>query len=196
MDNLDSGNSKKNILLITPMLHQGGFERVCLTTARLLSKCYHVTVAVFSLEDLAFDITGLDVIDLQLKAREGFAGKLLNVCKRVRKLKRLKKEKHIDVSYSFGATANLANVLSRMNDQIWTGVRGFAALGNRRLMQFVCNKSDKVVCCSKAMASEMSKKYYAKEIVTLWNPCDIDQIQSQAAAMILSLKISLIRKIR
>ena len=36
----------KNILLITPMLHQGGFERICVQTAYLLSQEYHVTIAM------------------------------------------------------------------------------------------------------------------------------------------------------
>ena len=31
---------KKKIMLIVPMLHQGGFERVCVATARLLEPYY------------------------------------------------------------------------------------------------------------------------------------------------------------
>ncbi len=39
----------KKIMLITPMLHQGGFERVCVMTARLLQEDYEVVVVVFSM---------------------------------------------------------------------------------------------------------------------------------------------------
>ena len=77
---------RKKIMLIVPMLHQGGFERICIMTARLLEKEHDVTVVVFSLEDLAFDISGLTVIDLGLEAKSGKLGKILNVLKRGRKL--------------------------------------------------------------------------------------------------------------
>lgn len=30
-------DKKKRVMLIVPMLHQGGFERVCVATARLLA---------------------------------------------------------------------------------------------------------------------------------------------------------------
>ena len=39
---------KKKIMLIVPMLHQGGFERVCVATARLLEPFYEVYIVIFS----------------------------------------------------------------------------------------------------------------------------------------------------
>ena len=33
-------NKKKNLMLMVPMLHQGGFERVCIKTARLMQEYY------------------------------------------------------------------------------------------------------------------------------------------------------------
>ena len=67
-------NDKKNLLLIVPMLHQGGFERVCVQTARLLEPYYHVSILIFSSKDINYDITGLDVIDIDLPG--GKKGKL------------------------------------------------------------------------------------------------------------------------
>ena len=48
----------KKVMLISPMLHQGGFERICVMTARLLQEEYEVVIAVFSLDDIAFDVSG------------------------------------------------------------------------------------------------------------------------------------------
>ena len=50
----------KKIMLITPMLHQGGFERICVMTARALSqrRDTEAVIVVFSMEDIAFDISG------------------------------------------------------------------------------------------------------------------------------------------
>ncbi len=64
----------KKIMLITPMLHQGGFERICVMTARALSqrRDTEAVIVVFSMEDIAFDVSGLTVIDLNLK--QGTAG--------------------------------------------------------------------------------------------------------------------------
>ena len=50
--------SKKKLLLVVPMLHQGGFERVCVRTARIMEPWFEVTIAMFSDADIAYDITG------------------------------------------------------------------------------------------------------------------------------------------
>ncbi len=102
----------KKIMLITPMLHQGGFERVCVMTARLLQEDYEVVVVVFSMEDIAFDISGIKVIDLKLPARKGKLGKLFNILRRCLKLSFLQRRLKTDVSYSFGMSANISNALS------------------------------------------------------------------------------------
>ena len=52
---------KKKIMLIVPMLHQGGFERVCVATARLLEPHFDVCIVMFDSRDIAYDIKGLDV---------------------------------------------------------------------------------------------------------------------------------------
>ena len=50
---------KPRLLLVVPMLHQGGFERVCVRTARILRNDFEVTIAMFSDADIAYDINGL-----------------------------------------------------------------------------------------------------------------------------------------
>ena len=105
---------KKKFMLIVPMLHQGGFERVCVATARLLEPYYEVYVVIFSAMDIAYDIRGLHVIDIHMKSVEGKAGKVLNVFRRAKRVAALKEEYGIDIAYSFGPTANLVNVFSGM----------------------------------------------------------------------------------
>ena len=72
-------NSKKNLMLMVPMLHQGGFERVCITTARLMQEYYNVHILIFSSKDINFDIDGLDVIDINVPAKKGVINKIINV---------------------------------------------------------------------------------------------------------------------
>ena len=63
-------DKKINLMLVVPMLHQGGFERVCVKTARLLAPLYNVTIAVFDLSDAAFDLEGLHVEELGIGAAD------------------------------------------------------------------------------------------------------------------------------
>ena len=73
---------KKKIMLIVPMLHQGGFERVCVATARLLEPHFDVCIVMFDSRDIAYDIKGLDVTDLHMGVRPGKLAKVFNVIKR------------------------------------------------------------------------------------------------------------------
>lgn len=73
------------------MLHQGGFERVCVATARLLEPFYEIYIVIFSSRDIAYDIRGLRVIDLHMGAADGKLAKIRNVFRRSRKVRRLKK---------------------------------------------------------------------------------------------------------
>ena len=167
-------------MLISPMLHQGGFERICVMTARLLQKEYDVVIAVFSLEDVAYDISGLQVIDLKLKARKGKLNKGINVFRRSRKLTCLQKKLGIDVSYSFGMTANIANALTTGARRKLTACHSFEEIKDVLYMKLISCHSDRVFCCSKKMADLVQKKYGFTNVQALWNPCDIEGIQKQS----------------
>lgn len=171
---------KKKIMLISPMLHQGGFERICVMTARLLQKDYEVVIAVFSMEDVAFDIEGLQVIDLDLKAKSGKLNKVINVLKRSRKLARLQRELEIDVSYSFGMTANIANALTGGAKKKLTACHSFEEIKDTIYMKLISARSDKVLCCSKKMADMVEEKYHFTNVEALWNPCDMEGIRNQS----------------
>lgn len=168
---------KKRIMLIVPMLDQGGLERVCALTAQLLKTTYEVHLVVFNTEGMIYDVSGVHMIDLHLGAVPGKVSKVLNVCKRVKRVKRLKKELNIQISYSFGQTANLVNVLSKYHDTTWAGIRGYGALADHREMQFVCERADRMVSCTKVMEQDIAAEYPVKSSATLYNPCNLAQIE-------------------
>ena len=164
-------------MLITPMLHQGGFERICVLTARLLQeRGYQVMIVVFSMEDIAFDISGLTVIDLKLKARKSKLGKIINIFKRCLKLSVLQRKLQTDVSYSFGMTANIANALSFGAGKKLTACHSFEEIKNNLYMKLISRHSDKVLCCSKKIADLVQENYHFKNVYPLWNPCDIENV--------------------
>ena len=182
---------KKKIMLIVPMLHQGGFERVCVATARLLEPYYEVYIVIFSAMDIAYDIRGLHVMDIHMKSVEGKAGKGLNVFRRAKRVAALKKEYRIDIAYSFGPTANLVNVFSRggilgtgkgggNRAEVWCGVRSYMDMGNPGLLRLFCRRSDRVISCSRLIRRELEERFSCRKVCTLYNPFDLAAIQEQS----------------
>lgn len=173
-------NKKKRIMLIVPMLDQGGLERVCATTAQLLKKEYAVHLVVFNTTGMIYDVSGVDMIDLKLGAVEGKLGKAVNVLRRVKRVRQLKKRFDIQLSYSFGPTANLVNVLSKQKDFTWAGIRGYGALSNKAAMKLVCRLADRVISCTRIMEQQIGRQFQPKRSATVYNPCDIERIREQS----------------
>lgn len=181
---------EKNVMLMVPLLDQGGLERICAMTAKLLTPYCHLTLVVFSTKGMIYDVDGVDMIDLNLGSVPGKVDKAVNLCKRIRAIKKIKRERNIEITYSFGPTANLANVFSRVRtkgagrkpstDQIWVGIRGYGALQEKKSMRRLCKRADRVICCSKVMADEVRQQFGAGDVVCIYNPCDVESIRRLA----------------
>lgn len=167
----------KKILLIVPALHQGGFEKVCVVTARLLQPYFQVQIVIFDSKDIAYDIKGISVSDLRLPSREGRFAKVINVLKRGRRINKIKKKEGIDIAYSFGPTANLANIASFGKAEKWLGIRSYMDMGKPGQIKLFCKCADRVICCSELICNEIKQKYGFKEAVTLNNPFDINEVR-------------------
>lgn len=166
-----------NILLISPTLKQGGFQRICVSTARLLDGECHVTIATFNMDDVAYDIEGLDVVNLNLPAVPGPMGKVINILKRRKALNRLISDKGIDVVYSFGTTANKAACIITSRVRKLMACHSFEELKNVPYMRAMGRCADVIFCCAEAMTEYVHDRYGLTQVKTLWNPCDIDAIQ-------------------
>lgn len=167
----------KKILLIVPSLHQGGLEKVCVTTAKLLQPYFQVQIAIFDSRDIAYDIKGLSVTDLRLASRPGRLAKAFNVLKRGRRLHQLKKREGIDIAYSFGPTANFANIASFGKAKKWLGIRSYMDMGNPKQIRLFCHCADRVICCSEVICREVRENYGCKSAVTLNNPFHIQEVE-------------------
>lgn len=168
-------------MLLVPLLDQGGLERVCAATAQLLKTEYDVRLVVFNTAGMIYDVSGVELIDLNLGAVSGKIGKLCNVIKRVTRVRKLKKEFRIQLSYSFGPTANLVNILTKKNDVIWTGIRGFGAVQDKAAMERICRLSDRVISCTKVMEEQIRRQFRPKRSAAVYNPCNIEQIRTLAS---------------
>ncbi len=166
------------------MLHQGGFERVCVATARLMEKYYKVTILIFSDKDINYDISGLDVVNIDVPATRKFGklGKVVNVFRRVSKVRKYKKTHNVDIAYSFGSSANYVNVLSKAGTRtkVLTGLRCSTDMENTREVSLFCNKADQVLSCSKEIMRELLRDYDYEKSSYIYNPLDITMIRDKA----------------
>lgn len=160
---------------MVPLLDQGGQERICAFTAKWLNDKCNLCLVVFSTKDMFYDIGNVELVDLKLGSRPSRLGKIINIFKRVRAVKKIKKQRQIEFTYSFGTTANLVNVLSRVKDKTWIGIRGYEAVQDVKNMRFLCKKADTVICCAKDMQSDVVAAYHPKKVECLYNPCETEK---------------------
>ena len=177
-------SKKKNLMLMVPMLHQGGFERVCVKTARLMEQYYNVYILIFSSKDINYDVSGLQVIDIDVPARKGTLNKVINVFKRAHKARSIKKKLGIDISYSFGSSANYVNVLSRAGERVLTGLRCQTDMENEKQIRLFCQKSDQVLSCSKEIVRQLERDFDYKRSTFIYNPLDVEDIEKKGAEKI------------
>ena len=169
--------TREKLLLISPMLHQGGFERVCITTARLLKPYYDVSIVIFDDADIAFDIRGLSIINIHLGVRNGKLAKITNLMRRAVRVKKLKQRMKPVIAYSFGPSANMVNALSKTSlTSVFLGLRGYQDVADDPKMKLYVRKADRIICCSKEIEAIVQEKYGYLQTATLYNPYDAEGI--------------------
>lgn len=175
-------SEKRKLMLISPMLHQGGFERVCITTARLMEPYFDVTIVIFNSANIAYNVDGLKIIDLQLGVKKGKVRKILNIIKRSRKLRRLKKEMKPDIAYSFGPTANMVNAFSKTGkEKVWLGLRNYTDIEETVKISLFVKLADLIICCSKEIEKKLKEDFHFNKTATLYNLYDVENIRKVAA---------------
>ncbi len=165
---------KKKVMLVVPLLDQGGLERICAYTARHLCDQCELCLVVFSTKNMLYDVGDAELLDLGLGSRKTLVGKVINVFRRVNAVRQIKRRRKIEITYSFGMTANLVNVLSRVKDKIWIGIRGYGAVGEKN-MKLLCKRADTVICCTRVMRDEVEALYHPRETICLYNPCEVEK---------------------
>lgn len=174
-------SDKRKLMLISPMLHQGGFERVCITTARLLEPYFDITIVIFDSANIAYNVDGLNIIDIQMGVQKGKVKKLLNIARRSRKVKSLKKELKPDIAYSFGPTANMVNAFSKTGkEKVWLGLRNYTDVEESVKIKLFTKLADLIICCSKEIEKELKVKFKFNKTAVLYNLYDVEKIREEA----------------
>lgn len=174
---------KKKLMLISPMLHQGGFERVCVTTARLMEPYFDVTIVIFNSANIAYPVEGLHIIDIQMGVQKGKLKKIVNIVRRAGKVRQLKKEIKPDIAYSFGPSANMVNAFSKTGrEKVWLGLRNYTDVEEKVKIRLFTKLSDVIICCSKEIEKELKVKFKFNKTTVLYNLYDVENIRAQAAS--------------
>ncbi len=177
----------KAIAVIVPSLMPGGAERVASLVSKGLSKDYQVYTLVFDSSQNFYDYGG-KLICLNLPPKSGVIGKLVNLFKRIRAVKKIKKELHIKVSISILEGANIVNILSKQKDKIIVSVHSFKS--NTRLdfytrldnliTKLLYNRADYVVGVSNKIIEDLRACFYIHPSKTraIYNPIEPEKINA------------------
>lgn len=187
-------NKKKNIAIIIPFLTGGGAERAASNLSLYLSeKKYNKYIILYNAEKRVYPYGG-NLIDLNIKAINNPFGKISNLIRRIYKLKKIKRQLHIQTSISFLNAANIVNIFSRVEDKIIVSIRNhrsksssdFYGKIHNYLMKKYYSRADVVVAVSKGVKEDLIKNYGIDDnkIRVIYNFYDLKKIQQLAGEKI------------
>ena len=172
----------KNVILLVPTLETGGQERVAVNTADVLSDTYNVTFVVFDSRNKSYS-PRCGVVSLNVPASSNRLMKAVNVLRRARALRKIKKQTGCDCCYSFGTTANYANCLAGGPGKRIVSLHGYRVATFGRAAQFLYRRSDLIICVSGMIKSVVDSNYpFLKDKTSvLYNPYDFDAMYRMAS---------------
>lgn len=176
----------KNIMIIVPNLSGGGQERIAAELTKILKDRYKVYLVNFSQTSDKYDIDpNTKRIYLNIKESNSTLKKMSNVLKRCIRIRNLKRKNKIDLSISFGRSANIVNSLAKGKEKVIVSIRNTSdtEIKNRNVINtIIYERADKVLFVSKGQCLE-ALKYYSKiekKCFVIYNPCDVDIIKKKS----------------
>lgn len=175
---------KKNIAIMSWSLNGGGAERAAANLSKDLSDVYNVYLIVFDSNNISYQYDG-ELVDIGIKSAKSYFGKIIVYFKRCFKIKKIKKEKNIDITISFMPHVNLYNVLSKVKDKTIISIRNFMTKrGTSRIgrlqMDIARKLSNKTVACAEGVREDLIENfgYNSNSVVAIYNSCDNDWLRN------------------
>ena len=177
IQSVHGGQVMKNIAILVPTLNKGGAERVAANMSLEFAKHYNVYLIVHDGSNIIYPHGG-QLIDMRLPPARNKIGKLFVFFKRIRALRRLKRQHSIDVTISHLPASNNANIFSRSKDRVITYVHCMETWSPGMAVRewLTAKMSDKMVCVSESVRRCMTDTFHidAGKTVTIYNFCDLD----------------------
>lgn len=183
-------NTKKNVVLLIPQLRHGGAERVVSRLSFLLKEDFNVKVVVFDDSIVTYDI-GCELTSLKVPSStdNNIISKGINVINRIIKYRIYKSDNNIEITYSFGDTANIINILSKGKDRKIISIRGYKRVRTgktlldrlffRPISILLCRKADRIVSVSELITQTLITEYNLRpdKVITIYNGYDVQTIR-------------------
>ena len=176
---------KKNVAILSWSLNSGGAERAAANLSKDLSDKYNVYLVVFDASNITYSYAG-ELVDIMIKSGNSTLKKIIVFFKRCFKIKKIKKEKNIDVTISFMPHVNFYNVLSKVNDKLIISIRNFMSKRgvsklSRLQMNIARKMSDKTVACADGVRDDLIKNfgYDNNSVITIYNSCDMNWLKNE-----------------
>ncbi|WP_352919638.1 glycosyltransferase [Peribacillus simplex] len=181
---------KKNLGIIITKLEGGGAERMASNLSLLLSDQYNIYLLVFDTRDIKYPYNG-QLVNLDIPASNNPLSRIINVIRRVNKVRKIKQNFNINFSISLLDGPNIVNILSRNGDKVIISVRNklsfFIKSSFKKLrLKLFYNKADQVVSLSEMVKLDLIKEFNVREelITTIYNSCDAKHIANLSNANI------------
>lgn len=183
---MDSITNKNTIMIMVANLGIGGQEKMAILLAEQLRLVSNVIFLTFNDWDGAkYDSPkGVNCINLSISNKRNITGKIINVIKRVIAVRRIKNNKSVTYSISFGETANIVNALSNNKGYLISSIRhaSIAKHAPTIVDRIIMRNSDKVVFISYGLKNAYANhfKNSIKKMKVIYNAVDVNSIEAMA----------------
>ncbi|MGE0770999.1 MAG: glycosyltransferase [Cyclobacteriaceae bacterium] len=180
-------------MLIIPELSMGGAQRSMASLSHILASAHHIWVVRFDQKHpVGYDFAG-QLISLDVSTGKSAWKKGVAFLKRIKRLKKIKKELRIDVAVSFLEGADYVNLLSKAQETTMISIRGsklhdpnirksFYWLRMHLLMPWLYKKADMVIAVNQGIRQEMIQHFqlHPQKVEVVENGYHIERIMMMA----------------
>ncbi|MCR8746793.1 glycosyltransferase [Romboutsia lituseburensis] len=180
---------KKNVAFIIPSLKNGGAERVLSTISMNLDENIKQYIFTWNGKDPDYDFNG-KIVEIDVQNSTSLIKNVGVLLKRVREVRKYKKEYKIDTCISHLEGPNIVNLLSKGSEKTVITVHNFQSKERtglygfifKILMKLLYNRADQIVVVSKAIKQDLVNNFNIKrtKIEVIYNPFDCKKIERLA----------------
>lgn len=162
------------IAFVINYMKSGGAERAVSNLSLAMQYEHDVSLILFDANDIGYPYGG-KIIDLNIPSTDSAFGKLVNILKRTRKLKKIYKEEQFDGIFTFMEGAGFPSVLA--SKETIVSVHDNPASLSKIYQPFyplLYPRAKKIAACAKAIEDKLIKAHNFTNTTTIYNAVDAE----------------------